>query len=582
MYESRTQRRLAAILAADVAGYSRMMGADEDGTLAAMRDVWGTVFNPIVASHRGRIFKTMGDGALVEFASAVDAVECAVAVQGAMTLHNARTNAPEIALRIGINLGDVVSDGDDMLGDGVNVAARLEAQAPRGGILVSEAIHAQVRGKVDVVFADAGDLALKNIAAPVRAWRWGDGASAEVQAEDLPSIAVLPFINMSGDPEQEYFSDGITEDIITDLSKIGGLMVIARNSSFVYKGRTVDIRAVGRELGVTSVLEGSIRRAGNRVRITAQLVDARTGAHLWADRYDRDLTDIFAVQDEVTLQIVGALKITLRPKERAVLADTRTTLVEAHDFFLRGRALLHELHLNPKDSAEVFDRTVAAFSRAIELDPTYAKPHAGLSMAYILDHQNQYSGISDPLGLAVHFAARAVALDPGDPYGHYASAVGLAMIGDLEGMTGANEKALALDPNFAPALESRGVAEIFLGNPLAAVPYLDRSMRLDPANRQQILHFLGTAHLLAGNDATSANFYRERIALAPNTDFSRAFLASAYGHLGEITEAQRIWRELKAINPRYSIDHHLGRLSFGNPADPARIREGLAKAGLPD
>ncbi|MGQ0567168.1 MAG: adenylate/guanylate cyclase domain-containing protein [Gemmobacter sp.] len=583
MIETRTQRRLAAILAADVEGYSQMMGRDEDGTLAAMRDLWGTVFNPVVAVHRGRIFKTMGDAALVEFASAVDAVECAVAVQGAMALHNARTGAPEIALRIGVNLGDVVSDGDDMLGDGVNVAARLESQAPRGGILVSDAVHAQVRGKVDVVFADAGELSLKNIAAPVRAWRWGDGASAEVQAlpEDLPSIAVLPFTNMSGDAEQEYFSDGISEDIITDLSKLGGLTVIARNSSFVYKGRTIDIRAVGRDLGVTSVLEGSIRRAGNRVRITAQLIDARSGAHLWAERYDRDLTDIFAVQDEVTLQIVSALKVRLQPVERSRLAGTRATNLDAHDQYLRAKRLAADLPDEAQDRRAAFQRVIEAHTRATEIDPAYAAPHAGLSFAWIFDHANRWSGTADPLARAAAEADLAIAADPDEVLGHVASAVVHLYKGDVAAMKIAADRALEISPNSAAAIGIRGNVEMMMGNAEGAIPWLQRSIRLDAEFGKQGLHFLGSAQLLAGRYSEAAATFRERIRQVPTTDLSRSLLASTLGHLGQVDEARRVWAEIAGVNPDYSLDTHLGRLTYANPADPARIREGLAKAGLP-
>ena len=583
MYEPRTHRRLAAILAADVEGYSRLMGVDEQGTLAAMRDVWGTVFNPIVASHRGRIFKTMGDAALVEFASAVDAVECAVAVQGAMTLHNARTGTPEIALRIGINLGDVVSDGDDMLGDGVNVAARLEAQAPRGGILVSEAIHAQVRGKVDIVFADAGALSLKNIALPVHAWRWGDGASAEVsaQTEDLPSIAVLPFTNMSGDPEQEYFSDGISEDIITDLSKLGGLMVIARNSSFAYKGQTPDIRAVGRDLGVTSVLEGSIRRAGNRVRITAQLIDARTGTHLWADRYDRDLTDIFAVQDEVTMHIVAALRVKLQPVERQRLAGTRATNLAAHDAYLRGRQLSADLPEVTTDRRAAFDAVIAAYTLATQIDPAYAAPHAGISLAYIFDHANGWANTPDPLSLAILHADLAIAKDPDEAFGHVAAAVANLYKGDVAAMKASADRALELAPNSASAIGIRGNAEMMMGHAEAAILLLQRSIRLDAGFARQGLHFLGSAQLLAGRYQDAVDTFRERIRQVPSTDLSRSLLASALGHLGEVDEARRVWGQIAGINPGYTLDAHLGRLTYSNPADPARIREGLAKAGLP-
>ena len=312
MAEARNVRRLAAILAADVVAYSRMMAADESGTLAALKRHREAVFDPAVAEHNGRIVKLIGDGTLVEFASVVDAVNCALAIQ--RTLAAEIADGPKITLRIGVNLGDIIIDGDDIYGDGVNVAARLEPLAEPGGVCLASIVNESVGTRIDVAFSDGGEVHVKNIDRPIRIWKWHPGAAAEparapkaepapakAERTEKPSIAVLPFTNMSGDQEQEYFSDGITEDIITDLSKVAGLLVIARNSSFAYKGRNVDIRTVGRELGVRSVLEGSIRRAGNRVRITAQLIDAADGGHLWAERYDRDLTDIFAVQDEVTL-----------------------------------------------------------------------------------------------------------------------------------------------------------------------------------------------------------------------------------------------------------------------------------------
>ncbi len=317
---NQVDRRLAAVLAADVVGYSRLMGADEAGTLAALKLHREKVFDPAVAEHRGRVVKLIGDGTLVEFASVVDAVRCALAIQRAI---NTQPEGSAIRLRIGINLGDIIIDGDDIYGDGVNVAARLEPLAEPGGVCVSAIVYESVGNRVDVDFRDGGDVAVKNIARPIRIWKWHPDAEVVIaqaaaklsasapEEPEPPSIAVLPFDNMSGDPAQEYFSDGITEDIITDLSKVGGLLVIARNSSFAYKGKSPDIRTVGRELGVKSVLEGSIRRAGNKVRITAQLINAANGAHVWAERYDRDLTDIFEVQDEVTRHIVGALKVKL-------------------------------------------------------------------------------------------------------------------------------------------------------------------------------------------------------------------------------------------------------------------------------
>ena len=326
MTEERINRKLAAILAADVVGYSRLMGADEAGTLAALKRHRETIFDPAVAAHNGRIVKLIGDGTIVEFGSVVDAVNCALSVQRSVPLPDATGRQPPIVLRIGINLGDVIMENDDIYGDGVNIAARLEPLAEPGGICVSSIVHESVGNRIEVRFQDGGDISVKNIDRPIRVWKWHPGktdvaanrsnAANPTPNVETPSIAVLPFTNMSGDPEQEYFSDGISEDVITDLSKIAGLIVISRNSSFTYKGRSVDIRAVGRDLGVSSVLEGSIRRAGNRVRITAQLIDAINGAHLWADRYDRDLTDIFAVQDDVTRRIVDALKVTLSPAEK--------------------------------------------------------------------------------------------------------------------------------------------------------------------------------------------------------------------------------------------------------------------------
>ena len=311
MAEERINRKLAAIVAADVVGYSRLMAADEAGTLAALKRHREIVFDPAIAGHDGRIVKLIGDGTIVEFGSVVDAVNCALSVQRSNgVLPDEALGQPKIVLRIGINLGDVIIEGDDIYGDGVNIAARLEPLAEPGGICVSSIVNESIGNRIDVRFQDGGDISVKNIDRPIRVWKWHPGATPLAAAKSnaakpepngaTASIAILPFTNMSGDPEQEYFSDGITEDIITDLSKIAGLTVIARNSSFTYKGRSVDIRTVGRELGVRSVLEGSIRRAGKRVRITAQLVDAATGGHLWAERYDRDLTDIFEVQDDVT------------------------------------------------------------------------------------------------------------------------------------------------------------------------------------------------------------------------------------------------------------------------------------------
>lgn len=580
-------RKLAAILAADVVGYSRLMGADEAGTLAALKQHREAVFDPAVTEHKGRVVKLIGDGTLVEFGSVVDAVKCALAIQRAVKALKPPKGGG-ITLRIGVNLGDIIIDGDDIYGDGVNVAARLEPLAEPGGVCISSIVNESVGNRIDVPFRDSGEVSVKNIARPIRVWKWHpDSEAASPQASattaiaepdkpEPPSIAVLPFDNMSNDPEQEYFSDGITEDIITDLSKVAGLLVIARNSSFAYKGKSFDIRAVGRELGVKSVLEGSIRRAGNRVRITAQLIDAATGGHIWAERYDRDLTDIFAVQDEVTNQIVAALKVKLSPVEAARIADTPTDSPEAHDLFLKARELIY----GQRHGREIFDRIVSLLGRAIEIDPDFAEAYAGLGMAHNLDFQNRWTGAPDAFERAMHFATLGVEKGPNVAFAHFVAAVMAIWSRDLEKARRESEAALALNPNFASGLGTLALVDIYSGNPKAAVPLAERAMRLDPGFSHQTLHFLGTAYLVDGKYETAAATFRERIRLSPKTDLSRGLLVSALGHLGEVEEAQRVWAEVKAISPKYSFAGHLARLPFTNPADAERLREGFAKAGV--
>jgi adenylate cyclase len=587
MSDTRISRKLAAILAADVVGYSRLMGADEAGTLASLKRHRETIFDPAVAAHNGRIVKLIGDGTIVEFGSVVDAVNCALSVQRSGAASPDETaRQPSIVLRIGINLGDVIIESDDIYGDGVNIAARLEPLAEPGGICVSSIVNESVGNRIGVRFQDGGDVSVKNIDRPIRVWKWHpskldaavrSNATDPTPSVEAPSIAVLPFANMSGDPEQEYFSDGISEDVITDLSKIAGLMVIARNSSFTYKGRSVDIREVGRDLGVRSVLEGSIRRAGNRVRITAQLIDATNGAHLWADRYDRDLTDIFAVQDDVTRRIVDALKVTLSPAEKARLADSGTPNIDAYDCYLRGRELLA---LNPKNR-ERFEQSTKLFTRALELDPGYSQAYASLSLAYNLDYQNRWSDDPDnSLQLAKHNAEQAIEKDPKESFARQVACWAAIFEKDLDRAKSEVDIALSLNPNSSGAYASLGSIHTYSGQPLEAIPALERATRLDPAFRPQHLHFLGMAYLLAGKYETAAALLRDRILLVPGTDFSRVLLASALGQLGEVEEARRTWQELKEINPKYSFNEHFGRQPFKREEDVQRIAEGLAKAGL--
>jgi adenylate cyclase len=582
----RINRKLAAILAADVVGYSRMMAADEAGTLAALKRHRETVFDPAVAAHKGRVVKLIGDGTIVEFASVIDAVNCALSVQRpAEHAPDQRASQAAIVLRIGINLGDVIMEGDDLYGDGVNIAARLEPLAEPGGICISSIVNESIGNRVDVRFQDGGDITVKNIDRPIRVWRWHPSITAVPSPSIAPnpgpngagqSIAVLPFTNMSGDPEQEYFSDGISEDIITDLSKIAGLTVIARNSSFTYKGRSVDVREIGRELGVRSVLEGSIRRAGQRVRITAQLIDATSGSHLWAERYDRDLTDIFAVQDEVTTQIVGALKVTLSPAEKARLVEKEPSNIAAYDCVLRGR----EIMLGKDKNRETFVEAVTYFKKALELDANYSQAYASLGFAHMFDYQNRWSDDPDKsLKLAREYAQKAIDNDPNEPMAHGAAALTAIFEKDFDRAQAEVDRTLALNPSSALAHNLLGTIRSYSGRPLEAIPAIEQAMRLDPAFRPQFLHFLGIAYLLAGKYETAAAMLRQRILLVPNTDFSRAVLAATLGHLGEIEEARRVWAELMKINPKFSFSAYIGRQPM-RPEDAERVVAGLAKTGL--
>jgi adenylate cyclase len=585
MAEERINRKLAAILAADVVGYSRLMAADEAGTLAALKQHRQTVFEPAVAAHQGRIVKLIGDGTIVEFASVVDAVNCALSVQRPGELRD--ESQPKIILRIGINLGDVIIEGDDIYGDGVNIAARLEPVAEPGGICISSIVNESIGNRIDVRFQDSGQINVKNIDRPIRIWRWHPDTvnatvtngrrSNTVNHQPHTAIAILPFTNMSGDSEQEYFSDGISEDIITDLSKIADLTVIARNSSFTYKGRSVDVRTIGRELGVQSVLEGSIRRSGNRVRITAQLIDATSGGHLWADRYDRDLTDIFEVQDDVTRRIVEALKVTLSPGEKERLAETKTSNLAAYDYLLRGR----EFMLGKEKSRETFEQAITYFKRALEHDPNYSQAYACLGFAHIFDYQNRWTDDPDSsLPLAEQYARAALEKDPNEPLARCVSAMSASFAKDLDRAKSEIDLALSLNPNLALAHNLSGTNRIYAGQPLEAIPKIEYAMRLDPALSPQFLHFLGMAYLLAGKYETAAALLRQRIVLAPRTDFSRALLASALGHLGEFEEARRVWGELREINPSYTFVEHVGRQPFRREDDVARIAEGLRNAQL--
>jgi len=578
--ETRMERRLSAILAADIAGYSALMGADEGRTVRDLKGHQGVVL-PMVGEFGGRIIDTAGDGILAEFPSVVNAVKCAVAIQSKMAERNA-TIEPErrMQFRVGINIGDVVYDEARIYGDGINVAARLEGIAEAGGICISSKVYEEINGRINLPCEDIGEQQLKNIARPVRAYHLrldSTVISAPAPAlPDKPSIAVLPFLNMSGDQEQEYFVDGMTEDLITDLSKVSGLFVIARNSSFTYKGKAVDVKRIGRELGVRHVLEGSVRKAGNRVRITAQLIDAGSGGHLWAERFDRDLTDIFSMEDEVVEKIVRALAVTLTQGEERRLRRRGTGNVEAYELWLRGRELL------TRSTRESVEQARAMYRRAIEIDMNFPAPHAGLALAAISDYVSDWA--LDPaqaLGEAERWARRAVELNDQEPVSHMALGNVLLWRRDHEGALSEFRHMIVLDPNFAQGHAATGLALMYAGRAAEALESIATAMRLDPHYSPIVLHFLAQANYSLGEYEAAAQLLVRRIARTPGTDSSRMLLASCYGHLGRAEDARATWAELLQVNPDFSLTQRARVLPYKDPGGFQRIAEGLAKAGLP-
>jgi adenylate cyclase len=576
------ERRLAAIFAADVAGYSRLIGADEEGTLARLRAHLRELIDPKIAEHQGRIVKTTGDGLLAEFASPVRAVRCAIEVQHGMFDRNADVpDEQRIEFRIGINLGDVIVEDGDIYGDGVNVAARLENIAEPGAVYVSRAVRDFILDKPEIVVEDLGDRPLKNIAKPVRVFRIGlpDAASGAARAAPLaaphkPSIAVLPFANMSSDAEQEYFSDGITEDLITDLSKVSGLFVIARNSCFAYKNKSVKVQEIGRDLGVRYVLEGSIRKAGDRVRITAQLIDAETGGHLWAERFDRELKDIFSTQDEVVEKIVGALAVTLTRGEEQRLHRRGTKNVAAYEAWLRARELL------ARGTRESVAEAQAMHRRAIEIDPNFAAPHAGLALAAISDYVSGWRDPAQSLDEAERWARRALELDDQEPVSHMALGNARLWRRDHDGALAEGRRMIALDPNFAQGYMSVGVILMYAGRAAEALEPMATAMRLDPRYPSIVLHFLAQANFSLGHYELAAKQLLERIARTPGTDGSRMLLAACYGHLERADDARAAWAGLLEVNPEFSLTQRERVLPYKDASDFRRIVDGLAKAGL--
>jgi adenylate cyclase len=575
-------RRLAAILAADVAGYSRLMGANEEGTLAQLKAIRRELSDPKIKEHRGRIVKTTGDGLLVEFASVVDAVRCAVEMQQGMAERNAQApEARRIEFRIGINLGDVIVEEDDLYGDGVNVAARLEALAEPGGICVSRVVHDQVRDKLDLAFEDLGEQQVKNIARPVHVYRVRDtapepAAPSALPLPDKPSIAMLPFANMSSDPEQEFLADGIAEDIITALSRFPSLFVIARNSSFTYKARSIDVKQVGRELGVRYVLEGSLRKAGSRVRVTAQLVETETGRHVWAERYDRDLADIFALQDEITEAATIAIAPAIAEAEQRRAMRKPPQNLDAWAAYQRGLWHFSKFTTNDNAIAQRF------FQQAIKSDPNFAGGHWGLALAYF-----HAAGTFQTLSLLEAqtsmeaLARRAVELDSSDAAARCSLSLGLVFRGDTDGAQDEVERALATSPNLALAHGVLGITLIYSGRPKEGLVAIQRSMRLDPRDPMKALFLQNVAvglYFSREYDAAieAANRTIRSYPSYPNT---YRWLVAALGQLGRTGEAQGALQKAIALAPAMFDMYVHTRPPWFRPEDQAHMLDGLRKAG---
>ena len=547
-------RPLTAILAADVVGYSRLMGLDEAGTAQALRE-HRVAADPLVAKHGGRIVKTTGDGALIEFASVVGAVECAMALQHLATEWNAAV-APERRMewRIGVHLGDVLIEGDDILGDGVNIAARLEGIAEPGGICISEDAFRQVRGKVEVEFADCGEQTLKNIARPLRVYRVGSSPAANqpisgaaaLPLPDKPSIAVLPFANMSGDPEQEYFVDGMVEEIITALSRIRWLFVIARNSSFTYKGQAVDVKRVGRELGVRYVLEGSVRKAGQRVRITGQLIDAVAGTHFWADRFDGSFEDVFELQDKVAISVAGVIEPTLQAAEMRRSAGRPLRDLNAYDFYLRALAFFHPI------TKERITEALGFLEQAITIDRNFGPALSWAAICHVLRARDGWAGKSETTDPKPSDLARqALEVGENDPGVLANAAWVLARFGeDIGAMIGLADRALALNPSFAHGWHLSGVLRLWAGQPDLAIEHVETSMRLSARELMGTpLQVMGAAYFFKSRfDDAAAKLL---LSIQDHARFPHSYrlLAACYAHMGRLEEAREIVARLRALTP---------------------------------
>jgi TolB-like protein/class 3 adenylate cyclase len=593
MASDQVKRKLAAILAADIAGYSRLMGADEAGTLARLKEYRRELIDPKNRQYHGRVVKTTGDGILIEFPSVVDAVACSIEVQQGMHERNADVPMEKrIEFRIGINLGDVIIEGRDLYGDGVNIAARLEGLAEPGGICISQTVLNHARGKIAFEVEDLGEQALKNIAKPIHVHRILLNSSREptmrrppnpaLALPDKPSIAVLPFQNMSDDPKQEYFTDGMVEEIITALSHFRQLFVIARNSTFTYKGRAVDVRQMGRELGVRYVLEGSVRKAANRVRITGQLIDTATGAHLWANRFDGGLDDIFDLQDQVTASVVGAIAPTLEKAEIERSKRKPTESLDAYDYFLRGMASYYQI-----TSLVANAEALRLFGRAIDQDAEFASAYGMAAGCYLWRKSNGW--MSDPaneIAETARLAQEAVKFGKDDAIALAASGSALALVvRDLESGVALIDRALQLNPNLAMAWHWGGYVKIWLGEPDAGLERLARAIRLSPLDQRmpQIQSAAAHAHFMAGRYDEASQWAAMALRDAPDLQPGLRIIAASKALTGWLEPAQTAVARLRQLNPALRVSSLKDVLGpYRRPDDVARYEEGLRRAGLPE
>ena len=645
MISAGIERKLTTILSADVQGFSRLMGEDEEATLRTLQ-AYRAVTDSLIHQHRGRIVGTAGDSILAEFASVIDAVRCAVEIQQQLKARNADLPVHRrMEFRIGINLGDVMVDGEQIYGDGVNIAARLQALADAGGIYISGTVYDQVKNKLGLRYEDLGEQTVKNIAEPVRAWRVvmdeaavalaeqvvqrqppvetprrgvstllagvkprrlagimasvlfiaativvvrylshsalspqdsalrTDAAPAALPLPDKPSIVVLPFSNMSGDPQQEYFSDGITEVLTSDLSRISSLFVIARNTAFTYKGKAANVQDVGRELGVRYVLEGSVQKAGEQVRIVAQLIDTTTGGHLWSERYDRPLKDIFALQDEIVQKIVTTLKLQLALWERGILVRKTTDNLEAYDYYLRG--IEYSLRSPPTKEANVQARQL--FEKAIELDPAYMEAYARVSITYWWEWLAQWSQDPQTLERAFTLAQKAIALNDALPVAHIVLGLVYQSKRQYDQAIAEATRAITLDPNGAGSYLWLGVFLASAGRPQEAIGLIEKAMRLNPRYPALYLNNLGFAYHLMGRYEEAIAIYKSALSRDPYFFAAHFNLAAAYGELGREAEAQAEVVEILRVIPHFSLEAFSQRVLI---KDPERYLAALRKAGL--